>query len=154
MTSQFTTRTIDALRATLVQVEQRTGLAPDDPSLGTLKRILLQRIADLEAAAYSSEVTESADRAVIGTALELAVSPSTDESASSMAINLAVSLLAAQPSMHPLETADSAPVLAPAVLAPAVPDLPPVSESVMPELRDVAEQSAPEKLSQGRTSLD
>lgn len=39
---------IDVFRATLQRVEEESGLAPDDPSLLELKRILLKRIAELE----------------------------------------------------------------------------------------------------------
>jgi hypothetical protein len=38
------------LRATVAQVEQESGVSPDDPALVALKRIVLQRIADLELA--------------------------------------------------------------------------------------------------------
>ena len=39
---------VDVLRATLVQVEQTSGVSSDDPALIALKDIVLQRIADLE----------------------------------------------------------------------------------------------------------
>ena len=39
---------VDVLRATLVQVEQASGVSPDDPALTALRNIVLQRIADLE----------------------------------------------------------------------------------------------------------
>jgi len=38
----------NALRATVAQVEQESGVSPDDPALVALKKIVLQRIADLE----------------------------------------------------------------------------------------------------------
>jgi len=41
--------TIDGLKTTLQQVEQQSGLTPDDSSLVELKRILLGKIAELEA---------------------------------------------------------------------------------------------------------
>lgn len=47
--SQVDARLIEALRATIVEVEQQSGVAPDDPSLVALKQILLLKIADLEA---------------------------------------------------------------------------------------------------------
>jgi hypothetical protein len=45
----------EALRSTLQMVEQQCGLAPDDPGLVELKRILLNRIAELEAVEAASE---------------------------------------------------------------------------------------------------
>jgi hypothetical protein len=47
--SQVTARLIEVLRTTIAEVEQQCGLAPDDPSLATLKKILLVKVADLEA---------------------------------------------------------------------------------------------------------
>lgn len=49
---------VDVLRATLVQVEQTSGVSPDDPALAALRNIVLQRIADLELekASHESEV--------------------------------------------------------------------------------------------------
>ena len=41
--------TIEALRGTIVQLEQSGQFAPDDPALVTLKSLLLSRIAELEA---------------------------------------------------------------------------------------------------------
>src|ERR1700694_1606556 len=49
---------IDVFRATLHRVEQGSGLAPDDPSLLEVKRILLNRIAELE----QTNTEESAPR--------------------------------------------------------------------------------------------
>ncbi|SRR6266568_7534188 len=40
---------VEALRATLQKVEQSSDLGPDDPALIHLKRILLRRVAELEA---------------------------------------------------------------------------------------------------------
>lgn len=45
-----TQKTIYALRQTLAQVEEHSGLAPDDVCLIELKRILLNRIVTLESA--------------------------------------------------------------------------------------------------------
>jgi hypothetical protein len=42
-------RLLSVLRATVDQLEKNTDLAPDDPGLVDLKRILLRRIADLQA---------------------------------------------------------------------------------------------------------
>lgn len=49
-------RLIEALRATLLEVEQESGVSMDDPALLALKHIVLQRIADLEL----SKATEAA----------------------------------------------------------------------------------------------
>ena len=49
------TRIIDALRATILEVEQTSGLSADDPGLISLKSILLRRIADLEAERMTAE---------------------------------------------------------------------------------------------------
>lgn len=46
---------VDVLRATLVQVEQTSGVSPDDPALAALRNIVLQRIADLELEKVSSQ---------------------------------------------------------------------------------------------------
>ena len=43
-----TTRLIEVLRATLLEVEQSAGVSADDPAFIALKQILLLRIADLE----------------------------------------------------------------------------------------------------------
>lgn len=51
-----TRATIDALLQTLRQVEEQAGLAPDDVCLVELKRILLNRIAELEAVDLVAEV--------------------------------------------------------------------------------------------------
>ncbi|MFZ0747309.1 MAG: hypothetical protein WAM85_23090 [Terracidiphilus sp.] len=41
---------INALQATVIQVEHDSGVSPDDPTFVALKRIVLQRIEDLELA--------------------------------------------------------------------------------------------------------
>jgi len=41
-------RLVEVLHATLLDLEQRAGVSPDDPAFLSLKTILLQRIADLE----------------------------------------------------------------------------------------------------------
>jgi hypothetical protein len=41
---------IEVLRATILQVEQTSGVSADDPALIALRRIVLQRIADIELA--------------------------------------------------------------------------------------------------------
>lgn len=50
-----TRATIDTLRQTLRQVEEQAGLASDDVCLVELKRILLNRIVDLEGAEFSPD---------------------------------------------------------------------------------------------------
>ncbi len=50
------TRLIEVLRATLLEVEQTSGVSSDDPSMAKLKSILVQRIADLEAERAVEEV--------------------------------------------------------------------------------------------------
>ncbi len=51
----------NVLRATLAQVEQESGVSPDDPALVALKRIVLQRIADLELAQADLEFVQAVD---------------------------------------------------------------------------------------------
>jgi len=70
MPPQVTARRIEALRVTLAQVEQTTDLAHDDPSLATLKRILAQRIAHLQA------VDEDAEQRAESAALEATIAAS------------------------------------------------------------------------------
>ena len=55
MYTKLSSAAIEAFRSTLRVVEEQCGLAPDDPSLLELKRILLSRIAELEAAQIASE---------------------------------------------------------------------------------------------------
>jgi hypothetical protein len=59
---------IEALRTTIIQVEQTAGLSADDPGLLALKRILVQKIANIEIAraagsASSTEALGSSDEA-------------------------------------------------------------------------------------------
>jgi hypothetical protein len=133
MPYQVSTRTIEALRATLAQVEQQTDLAPDDPSLATLKSILLQRIAELQA------VDAAAAQRVEHEALEAAHPASTaceDDSAASLAIDLAVSLLATNPAGRPFEPSANLPV----------PDLPPPPAAPVQELPAMVDEAAPSDL--------
>ncbi|MHB1702344.1 MAG: hypothetical protein ACYCSN_19870 [Acidobacteriaceae bacterium] len=62
----------NVLRATLAQVEQESGVSPDDPALVALKRIVLQRIADLELAQAVDphQSLEAIDSGVIQSASE------------------------------------------------------------------------------------
>lgn len=61
--SQVTERLIEVLHTTIAEVEQTSGVAFDDPSLATLKQILLLRIADLEAERGAEAVTAVAPSA-------------------------------------------------------------------------------------------
>jgi len=60
MSAKSSEQLINVLRATVVQVEQASGVAPDDPALVELKRIVLHRIADLELA-HAVEPSEPPD---------------------------------------------------------------------------------------------
>jgi hypothetical protein len=51
---------IEALRKTIERVECTEGVAPDDPALVHLKRILLKRIAELERPANSQADSQQA----------------------------------------------------------------------------------------------
>ena len=55
MYSKLSSAAVEAFRSTLRMVEAQCGLAPEDPSLIELKRILLSRIAELEMAEAASE---------------------------------------------------------------------------------------------------
>ena len=84
-----TRTTIDALRHTLAQVEEHSGIAPDDVCLRELKRILLNRIADLEAA----EVAETANAQPLASiGLDPPYTPQ-DQPAVAVAVDLAITLL-------------------------------------------------------------
>jgi hypothetical protein len=50
---------IGALRRTIERVEHTEGVAPDDPALVHLKRILLKRIAELETATPANSQPDS-----------------------------------------------------------------------------------------------
>jgi hypothetical protein len=56
-------RLVDVLRATLAEVEQKSGVPADDPSFVNLKSILLRRIADLEIEHMAEEAAPSAGSA-------------------------------------------------------------------------------------------
>ena len=106
MAPRPTRTTVDALRQTLTQVEEQAGLAPDDVCLIELKRILLNRIVELEAAEFAANSTK--DRPPILAALELATL-SEDERAAAVAVDLAVSLLTDQLPSRPSEARVLAP---------------------------------------------
>src|SRR4051794_12340294 len=67
MQYQISSGTIEALKATLAQIEQTPELALNDPSLLMLKSILLQRIAELQAVGEAA--AQQAERAVLDAAL-------------------------------------------------------------------------------------
>lgn len=55
------TRLAEALRSTLLELEQSVGVASDDPAMLALKRIVLRRIADLELDQATDAETVAAD---------------------------------------------------------------------------------------------
>lgn len=97
-----TRTTIDALRQTLAQVEEHSGLAPDDVALRELKRILLNRIADLEAAALVQSSPQ--DPISVAAGLNL-ITPPEDQPAVAVAVDLAITLLSGYLTPRPLEAA-------------------------------------------------
>lgn len=111
MPHQVSAQTIEALRATLAQVEQMSDFAPDDPSLITLKSILLQRIAELQAVGEAAAM-QQAEQLAPESAVTSYPTP-TQQPASALAINLAVSLLAENPTARPFEPAAMAAVAPP-----------------------------------------
>lgn len=95
MSDRPTNAALEALRHTLERVEGESGLAPDDLVLVELKRILLMRIATLEAARLPAPAMDAA-------AIDPAANPA-DEPAVAVAIDLAISLLANHLSGRPFE---------------------------------------------------
>ena len=139
MPHQVSAQTVEALRATLAQVEQMSDFAPDDPSLTTLKSILLQRIAELQAVGEAAAMqraeqlaTESADTSYPAP---------THEPASALAINLAVSLLAENPTGRPFEPASMAALAPPTTPGPLQDPIrpPPKTASEFPTAIDKAQ---------------
>lgn len=55
MTPSSPARTVEVLRATLLEVEQTSGVPADDPAMIKLKDILVRRIADVEAERAAEE---------------------------------------------------------------------------------------------------
>ena len=110
MSARPTRPTIDALRQTLIQVEEQVGLAPDDVCLVELKRILLNRVADLEVAESAANTPKGRPSIMAG--LNLEASPS-DQPAVAVAVDLAVTLLTDFLPYRPSETPEE--VAAPAV---------------------------------------
>ncbi len=103
MSDRPTNAALEALRHTLERVEGESGLAPDDLVLVELKRILLMRIATLEA-------TRPPPPAMDPVAIDPAANPA-DEPAVAVAIDLAISLLADHLSGRPFESARGVVVL-------------------------------------------
>jgi len=89
MPNKLSSAAIDALRSTLRQIEEQSGLMPDDSALLELKRILLSRIAELEAAKQAREL---GNRPTVPSALE--PSSKSGDTAKKRALELAVSLVA------------------------------------------------------------
>lgn len=104
-----TRASIDALRQTLAQVEEQAGLAPDDVCLVELKRILLNRIADLEGSYLAGNSPN--DLAPTVAAVDLATSPA-EQPAVAVAVDLAITLLTEYlppRSLEPVEVASPIP---------------------------------------------
>ena len=59
--AETATRLIQALRATLADVERTSGLPWDDPSVISLKMLLQQRIVQLEAVLAEETKPDTAD---------------------------------------------------------------------------------------------
>lgn len=59
MYTKLSSTAVEAFRSTLQVIEEQCGLAPDDPSLLELKRILLNRIAELEVVEAASQQSGS-----------------------------------------------------------------------------------------------
>lgn len=63
MSHRPTSNVIEALRATLEQVEERCDLGADDPTLVELRRIVLNRVADLQSSeAGTAEPADARER--------------------------------------------------------------------------------------------
>lgn len=133
---KVSTQTIEALRATLTQIEQIKDLTADDPSLSTLKSILLQRIAEIQAVDEVS--AQRAEQEALEVALRASTAPEND-AAATLAIDLAVSLLASNPAGRPFEPSAKLPV-DPLV---AVPDLPPLVAAPVQNLPEIVNDATP-----------
>lgn len=64
-------RLIEVLRATLLEVEETSGVPADDPSMAKLKSILVRRIADLEAERVVEEAAGTSPESSSDTAMEM-----------------------------------------------------------------------------------
>lgn len=88
MPHKLSSAAIEGLRSTLQSVEEHSGLMSDDSALVELKRILVARIAELEAVQRASESADQAGPAV------LEFGPTSGDPAMTLALDLAVSLVA------------------------------------------------------------
>ncbi|HEY2471287.1 MAG TPA: hypothetical protein VGI45_26070 [Terracidiphilus sp.] len=103
MPDRPTRTTIDALRQTLARVEEQAGLEPDDVCLLELKRILLNRIVDLEAAGLSANTRKDRPGIIAGLNVR---TPSADQPAVAVAVDLAITLLTDYLSGRPGESVE------------------------------------------------
>ena len=93
MPHKLSSAAIEALKSSLQSVEENSGLEPGDSALRELKRVLVGRVAELEAA---EQVSQSENRV----AAVLQASPTPGDAAATLALDLAVSLVAQRPSMQ------------------------------------------------------
>ena len=74
ISSSISEHLIKALQNTLLEVEASAGVSPDDPALLALKRVVLQRIANLQLAKAQAEESDcSANVNRLSSALEVEV---------------------------------------------------------------------------------
>jgi hypothetical protein len=74
ISSSISEHLVRALQNTLLEVEATAGVSPDDPALLDLKRIVLQRIPDLQLAKAQIETSDcSASENSLPSAQELEV---------------------------------------------------------------------------------
>lgn len=59
MASQAAQKEIDSILKTLNEVKQNSGFGPDDPSVIALEKIMLAKVAALEAAKVAAPVPDS-----------------------------------------------------------------------------------------------
>lgn len=89
MPNKLSSTAIEALRSTLEKIEKQSGLTADDSALLELKRILLGRIAELEATEGGIPLAGS-----IPELLDSLPTHSDANAASTLGLDLAVSLVA------------------------------------------------------------
>jgi hypothetical protein len=92
MSKKLSSTAIETLRSTLETIEQQSGLVPDDVALLELKRIVVARIAELEAAEQSSLSDVRPEAPPI-----LETGASSSDPAITLALDLAVSLVSQNP---------------------------------------------------------
>jgi len=95
MPHKLSSAAIEALRSTLQRVEQEWDLTPNDAALLELKRILLTRITELEAAQEAGPAVPACIPAVLESG------PTSGDAATTLALDLAVSLVAQPPTGLP-----------------------------------------------------